>query len=217
MLDRIETERRESARRELLAQEDERRRVATELHDEIGQGLTAMVLELNRTITEAPVEQRAPLIQSRDVAEQLLADVRRLARSLRPEVLDELGLVPALTNLCDRLSARTGVEIALAGDSPLPELGADVQLVVYRITQESLTNVVRHASATRADVRLLARADRIELRITDDGSGIADAATAGNGIRGMRERAVLVGGRLNVERSPHGGTQVNLEIPTSRP
>jgi two-component system, NarL family, sensor histidine kinase UhpB len=216
MLDRIETERRESARRELLAQEAERRRVAAELHDEIGQSLTAVGLELERAIADAPDAQREALVRSRDVAAQSLEEVRRLARSLRPEVLDELGLVPALTNLCDRLSARTGVEIELSRNGELPTLGADVQLVIYRITQESLTNVIRHAHAGRAHVELAARDGRVELRVRDDGDGPPDAAAEGNGIRGMRERAVLVGGRLAVEPAPSGGTQVSLRIPVGR-
>jgi two-component system sensor histidine kinase UhpB len=213
MLDRIETERRDSARRELLAQEAERRRVATELHDEIGQNLTAVVLELERSIADAPAGQREALVRSQDVAAQLLEDVRRLARSLRPEVLDELGLVPALTNLCDRLSVRTGVEIRLSRTGELPALGAEVQLVIYRVTQESLTNVVRHADARWAEVELAARNGTVEVRITDDGDGIAAEAAEGSGLRGMRERAVLVGGRLNVEPAPSRGTQVSLAIP----
>jgi two-component system, NarL family, sensor histidine kinase UhpB len=213
MLDRIETERRESARRELLAQEAERRRVAAELHDEIGQTLTAIMLDMERAIADAPADQRAPLVRARDVAAQLLEDVRRLAQSLRPVVLDELGLVPALTNLCDRMSARTGVDIELARNGELPALGPDVQLVIYRVAQESLTNVVRHAGAGRAEVRLSARAGRVELRVIDDGAGIAAGRRDGNGIRGMRERAVLVGGRLAVGPGPAGGTEVSLGIP----
>lgn len=216
MLDRIETERRESARRELLAQEGERRRVAAELHDEIGQGLTALLIELDHAGADAPVEERAAAAAPREVVAQLLEDVRRLARSLRPEVLDELGLVPALTNLCDRLAGRTGLEIDLQGNGALPELGPDVQLVLYRVTQESLTNVVRHAHAERVDVRLAARGGRIELRIADDGDGIAAASRPGDGIRGMRERAVLVGGRLDVESRAGAGTSVSLSIPLER-
>jgi two-component system sensor histidine kinase UhpB len=213
MLDRIETERRESARRELLAQEAERRRVASELHDEIGQGLTALMLELDREIAHGPPGERSALEQAREVVSQLLEDVRRLARSLRPEVLDELGLVPALTNLCDRLSARTGVEIRLSGDGDLPALGPDVQHVIYRVTQESLTNVVRHAAARSVDVHLTRARGRVVLSVTDDGCGIDDAVTEGDGLRGMRERAVLVGGRFAVERLPDAGTRVRLDIP----
>jgi two-component system, NarL family, sensor histidine kinase UhpB len=213
MLDRIENERRESARRELLAQEGERRRVAAELHDEIGQSLTAFVLDLERTIAETPAAQRDALVRWREVAAQLLDDVRRLARSLRPEVLDELGLGPALTNLCDRLSAQTGIDIEVSRNGDLPSLDAEVQLVIYRVTQESLTNVVRHANAERAEVLLRTRNGHVELRVTDNGAGLPDVAAEGNGIRGMRERALLVGGRVAVGPAPNGGTRVSLDIP----
>jgi two-component system sensor histidine kinase UhpB len=212
MLDRVETERRESARRELLAQEEERRRVAAELHDEIGQSVTALVLELDRSRHAAKRERDAALDRSRAVAGRLLDDVRRLARSLRPEVLDELGLVPALTNLCDRLSAHTGLEIRRAFADDLPPLGRDVQLVIYRVAQESLTNVVRHARARRATV-VLARADGdVELRVEDDGVGIRDASGSG-GIRGMRERALPIGAVLTVGPAGAGGTAVRLRVP----
>jgi two-component system, NarL family, sensor histidine kinase UhpB len=213
MLDRIETERRESARRELLVQEGERRRVAAELHDEIGQSVTALVLELDRSIGDAPEDRRAALLRSRDVAAQLLEDVRRLARSLRPEVLDELGLAPALTNLCDRLSAQTGLEIKCSLSDELPPLGPEVQLVIYRVIQESLTNVVRHARAGRAHVALACSDGLVELEVVDDGVGIGAAAGSGGGIRGMRERALLVGGVLDVEPAAPGGTRVRLRIP----
>lgn len=213
MLDRIETERRESARRELLAQETERRRVAVELHDEIGQGMTALALELDRALAAAPPEQRPALRTARDVAAELLEDVRRLARRLRPEVLDELGLIPALTNLCDRLATSAGIRIECTADPALPPLGPDVQLVVYRVAQQSLTNVVRHAGAGYARVELAASDGAVELRVTDDGRGIADPVRPGSGIRGMRERALLVGGRLAVARRPKGGTRVVLWIP----
>jgi two-component system, NarL family, sensor histidine kinase UhpB len=213
MLDRVETERRESARRELLAQEGERRRVAAELHDEIGQSVTALVLELERALGEAPEAQRAALIRSRDVAASLLEDVRRLARSLRPEVLDQLGLAPALINLCDRLSTSTGVEIGCSLSPELPELAPDVQLVIYRVTQESLTNVIRHAHASCADVALRRANAHVELRVSDDGVGIGDRSAAGGGLRGMRERALLVGGRLSAVSSPRRGTRIELRIP----
>jgi two-component system sensor histidine kinase UhpB len=213
MLDRVETERRESARRELLAQEEERRRVAAELHDEIGQIVTALVLELDRSAHADPDERGAALERSRAVAGQLLDDVRRLARSLRPEVLDELGLVPALTNLCDRLSAQTGLEIRRAFTDDLPPLGPDVQVVIYRVIQESLTNVVRHAQARRATVALAHADGFVELRVEDDGVGVRDPDSSRGGIRGMRERALLVGGRLSVGSSEAGGTEVRLRVP----
>jgi two-component system, NarL family, sensor histidine kinase UhpB len=218
MLDRVETERRESARRELLAQEGERRRVAAELHDEIGQGVTALVLELERSIASAQPRDRAALLRARNVAEQLLEDVRRLARSLRPEVLDELGLVPAVRNLADRLSARTGVAIRTVLPPLERPLGHDVELVIYRVAQEALTNVLRHAGAAHADVELVVRDGTAELRVSDDGKGIDTPALQGTGIRGMRERAVSVGGRVTVRpRADRSGTEVLLTLPTREP
>lgn len=214
MLDRVETERRESARRELLAQEGERRRVAAELHDEIGQSVTALVLDLERSIGQAPPGQAGGLERSRDVAAHLLEDVRRLARSLRPEVLDELGLVPAVRNLCDRLSARTGMEIRAALPPNDRPLGEDVELVIYRVAQEALTNVLRHAGASHADLDLSVSDHEVELRVADDGKGLPDRQLHGNGIRGMRERAVSVGGRVTVQNAPGAGTEVLLRIPT---
>jgi two-component system sensor histidine kinase UhpB len=213
MLDRVETERRESARRELLAQEGERRRVAAELHDEIGQIATALVLELDRSLQAAPDERGAAIRRSRAAAGQLLDYVRRLARSLRPEVLDELGIVPALTNLCDRLSAHTGLEIKRSLSDDLPPLGPDVQLVIYRVTQESLTNVVRHANADRASVTLAADDGFVALTVADDGVGIGAVEPGRGGIRGMRERAVLVGGLLTIAPAAAGGTCVRFHAP----
>jgi two-component system, NarL family, sensor histidine kinase UhpB len=215
MLDRVETERRESAHRELLAQEEERRRVAAELHDEIGQSVTALVLELDRSRLAPPDERAAALERSRVVAGQLLDDVRRLARSLRPEVLDQLGLVPALTNMCDRLSAHTGLDIRRSFADDLPPLGPDVQLVIYRVVQESLTNVVRHAQAVRATVALAHAGGYVEARVDDDGVGLRGMDSARGGIRGMRERALLLGGRLTVGPSAAGGTSVRLRVPVN--
>jgi two-component system sensor histidine kinase UhpB len=216
MLDRVETERRESARRELLAQEGERRRVAAELHDEIGQSVTALVLDLERSIGQVPPAQAGGLERSRDVAANLLEDVRRLARSLRPEVLDELGLVPAVRNLCDRLSARTGMEIRAALPPNDRPLGEDVELVIYRVAQEALTNVLRHAEASNADLDLAVSDHEVELRVADDGKGLPARQPQGNGIRGMRERAVSVGGRVTVRDAPGAGTEVLLRIPTGK-
>ena len=214
MLDRVETERRESSRRELIAQENERRRVAAELHDEIGQSVTALVLELERSVTTVPPDSREPLERSRDVAEHLLDDVRRLARSLRPEVLDQLGLVPAVRNLCDRLTARTGVEIRATLPMSQRPLGEDVELVIYRVAQEALTNVLRHADASYAELELDVADDSVLLRVRDDGKGLPDRPQHGNGIRGMRERAVSVGGRVLVESGSDGtGTEVLLHVP----
>jgi two-component system sensor histidine kinase UhpB len=215
MLDRLETERRESGYRALVAEEAERRRVAGELHDEIGQRLTALVLELDRLSRLAPTELRPELADATAETKETLEGVRLLARRLRPEVLDELGLVPALRNLCDRFEAtdRLVVHRAFAGD--LPALEDDAELVIYRVAQESLTNVVRHAHARRVRVSLASDASEVALVVRDDGIGIDNehAAASSGGIRGMRERAMLIGAKLELEALTAGGTEVRLHVP----
>ena len=213
MLDRLETERRDSARRASAAQEDERRRLAGELHDEIGQSLTAMALQLNRLAERSSDGTRAEAIDARDSALQLVDDVRSLARQLRPEALDELGLVPALTNLIERLSARTGLVIERDLERSLAPLAPDAELVLNRVAQESLTNVIRHARATHAEVTLKNDPEGVVLAVRDDGRGM-DGEPAGNGgLRFMRERAVMVGGDLRITTGASGrGTQVRLRV-----
>jgi len=214
MLDRVETERRESARRVLLAQETERRHLAAELHDEIGQALTALALELDRQGAS-----NGQLAVARATAIQTIEDVRRLARRLRPEVLDQIGLLPALTNLCDRLSARTSLRIRREFRAPLPPLTPEAELVVYRVAQESLTNVVRHADAREATVRLHAADGNVELVVSDDGVGLPSQLGTGDGqgIRGMRERAVAFGAELTVASPPGGGTEIRLRVAARPP
>jgi two-component system sensor histidine kinase UhpB len=215
MLERLENERRESGRRALLAGEEERRRVAAELHDEIGQQLTALVLELERLRRSAPPDRVELVTDVTNQAKLTLEDVRGLAHRLRPEVLDELGLVPALRNLCARLGNGSGVHIQPTLPARVPELPPDVELVVYRIAQESPTNLVRHAAAGSATLRLKADAESVDLTVVDDGVGLPqdpDVLQHG-GLRGMRERALTVGGRLRIERGRDGGTEVHLHVP----
>ena len=218
MLDRVEAERRDSARRASADQEAERRHMAVELHDEIGQNLTALIMQLDRLAKRVPKPQRAEVEEAALTARRSLEEVRGLARRLRPEVLDELGLVPALGNLCDRMSQRTGLPIVHRLPGRLGGLDEDAELVIYRVAQESLTNVVRHASASRADVALEATDGHVELSVSDDGVGCSDIAadSDGGGMRGMRERAVLVGGRLDVEPAGARGTRVRLRLPRER-
>ena len=212
MLDRLEGERRESALRAQSAQEDERRRLAGELHDDIGQSLTALTLELRRIADAAAPELREEVLAARRFTSATLEDVRRLARELRPEALDQLGLVAALTSLCTRFAQRTGVSVDPDLDRSMPRLSPDAELVIYRVAQESLTNVARHAGATRASVRLSATDGAAELTVSDDGVGF-DSAAWGSGIRGMRERALLVGAELSLGSAGRGGAVVRMRIP----
>jgi two-component system sensor histidine kinase UhpB len=215
MLERLESERRASGHRALAAQESERRRVAAELHDEIGQQLTAHVLQLDRLARSASGELADELEQTMTAVKQTLADVRTLAHRLRPEVLDELGLVPALRNLCDRIGNGTGLVVHRSLPATLPRLSEEEELVIYRVAQESLTNVVRHAGATSAHVTLASEDDAVQLRVADDGAGLPASAREqeSGGIRGLRERALTIDARLQVDRAPGGGTQVVLRLP----
>jgi two-component system sensor histidine kinase UhpB len=212
MLDRIETERRESAHRMTVAEDGERRHLATELHDEIGQTLTALILQLGRMRAKGGSPE--DLDEALTTAESALEDVRRLARRLRPEVLDELGLTAALNTLCNRLSSQTGLVIHRSLPESPPPLTPEEQLVVYRIVQESLTNVVRHSGAREARVTLQADGERVDVAIVDDGRGLPpEGVPLAGGIRSMRERALLIGAELSWTSAPGGGTMIELQIP----
>jgi two-component system, NarL family, sensor histidine kinase UhpB len=212
MLDRLEAERRQSARRSLTAQEGERRRVAQELHDEIGQSLTAVVLQLDRLCRMAPESQREGHVEARETARKTLEEVRQIARRLRPEALDELGLRTALAALAERVSEQGGLRVVYRLDANLPELSPAAELVIYRVAQESLTNVLRHAGASQAVLTLRGDAEAVTLQVSDDGRGL-DGSRAGAGIQGMRERALLVDAALGLRASPQGGAEVRLEVP----
>ncbi len=213
MLERLETEREESARRALFAQESERLRVAQELHDEIGQGLTAALLQLGRAKKEAPDELHGQLSEAQETVRANLDELRRIAQRLRPDALDELGLVSALIGFSERLSEQTGLRLERRLDRDLPAISYEQELVVYRVAQEALTNVVRHSHADRAVLALSVSEELIELMVADSGLGIDPDAKGGSGIRGMRERALLVEGDLWVGRSEAGGTVVRLTLP----
>ena len=214
MLDRVEFERRESTRAALAAQERERLRVARELHDEIGQSLTAVTLQAERAADDGAADPTAELRRIADQIRDSLDDVRRIARELRPEALDDLGLINALITLCSRVSAQGGLRVERQLEPGLPSLESDVELVIYRVAQESLTNVVRHARAGCATVSLRAENGAVLLRVRDDGRGLPTELPKGTaGMAGMRERALLVGGRLSIWSEPDRGTEIRLEIP----
>lgn len=214
MLDRLEGERRESARRALGAQEGERRRIARELHDEIGQVLTGIVLRSETLARRVPEELRPDLEELRETARRGAQDVRQIAVRLRPEALDELGLQSALLALSNAVSERSGIKIHrdLARNLPLT---AEQELVIYRVAQESITNVVRHAGADRVELTLGDDGrGGVLLVVSDDGVGLpTDAENGSNGIRGMRERALLVGAGITIAAGLHGGTEVRLHLP----
>lgn len=211
MAARLERERRESAGQALAAQESERRRLALELHDEIGQSLTGLLLELEHALRRAPPELRDELLAARESARSSLEEVRNIARRLRPEALDDLGLRSALTHLADRIGAQTDLRVTRRLDADLPNLSQDAELVVYRVAQEGLTNAVRHARASSVELHLERRGAGVRLRVIDDGSGL-NGATEGAGITGMRERALLIGADLWVGSREDGGVEVRLDV-----
>jgi two-component system sensor histidine kinase UhpB len=211
MLERLEAERRDSARRTLAAEETERRRLARELHDQVGQALTALMLEVGHAASRAP-EVRSELREAQEAARALSDDIREIVRRLRPEALDDLGLTSALTVLAEQFHQHCEIEVRRRFGSSLPPLDPDVEVVVYRVAQESLTNVARHAGASQVEIALATVDGWARLVISDDGRGL-NGATPGNGVRGMRERALLVGGRLALESPPGGGTSVRLDVP----
>jgi two-component system sensor histidine kinase UhpB len=213
MLDRLEAERRDSGLRALSEREAERRRIAAELHDQIGQTLTAASLQAARVVDRAPAELEPEAHALRETIVGTIDDVRRLARELRPEALDALGLVPALTNLTERLGEQTGLRFERELDRELPAIGAEGELVVYRIAQEAMTNAIRHAGAHSVRVALHAVDGHVALEVHDDGIGLRDGDRDGSGIRTMRERALTIGARLDVGPGPSGGTRVRLIAP----
>lgn len=198
------------------AEEEERARVSRELHDGVGQLIAAVHLELEALRVNAPEEMRASIDDLRTLVGQVGTDIRRMSHELRPAILDELGLHEALTALARRMSRppRLSVELKVRGN--LIVLPPDLRLVCYRFAQEALTNVVRHARAHRAEVRVDLDAHALRLAIADDGAGLDEATLAGAdgfGLLGMRERVEAVGGSMHFGRADLGGALVAAELP----
>jgi signal transduction histidine kinase len=206
---------RDSLQRVVTAQEAERRRLARELHDETGQALTSILLGL-RTVQEAPDDsaRAAAVADVRELVRSTLQDVRQLAVELRPSALDDFGLVPALERLSHTFAESTGISVDFhsAVDDRLPP---DVETALYRIVQEALTNVVKHARASRVSVVVARKPTSVTAMVEDDGVGGEAASTrdGGLGLVGMRERVALLGGRLTLEMRPDEGTTVLAEVP----
>jgi len=210
MLDRLENERRESGRRVLAAQEAERKRIARDLHDEVGQTLTAIALRAERAMTDASCQDEA-LAEITRTALRSLEDVGRIGRELRPEALDDLGPVNALIALCSRVDRQGRIRIRRALEWQIPALPAEVELVIYRAAQEALTNALRHADATDVLVALKYQNARIELIVSDNGCGLSEHVNE-HGLRGMRERAMLIDAKLEIRAARGGGTEIVLTV-----
>lgn len=217
MLDRLQAERREATGRVLAGQEAERLRIAQELHDQVGQQLTAVLLGLARVEARVPSAARDELAEVQETVRDSLEDVREIAIELRPEALDDLGLESALAVLGERFSERVGLRVCERVDDELPTLSPEVELVIYRVAQEALTNVARHSGSMDAELTLGKRDGSVELVVSDRGRGLSPGRGAGTGMRGMHERATLIGARLGIGPHPDGGgCRVVLTVPLER-
>lgn len=213
MMRRLEAERRRAGSAALRAQEEERARVARDLHDEVNQSLTGLLLRLEAVREAAPPELEPELTATRSLANQAMRELLSLARQLRPTALDDLGLAAAIAGQLEQVE-RSGLAAELATEGDFSDLDDDVQLVVYRVAQEALTNAGRHSEAQRIEVSLRRSSGGVELEIADDGRGFAfEQSERGLGISGMRERALLIGAELTIESRPGEGTTVRLAVP----
>jgi len=213
LLERLETERRGAAGAALNAQERERERIARDLHDEVNQALTALLLRLEavrrQTDDQAAAEE---LGEIGELISRAMRELLDLARGLRPTTLDDLGLKAALATLVEEVDRKAGIAASFEVEGAVDALPEAVQLVAYRVAQEAVTNVVQHADARHLRVRLIGSEGVIELRISDDGVGWTGGRENERlGIAGMRERALLCGGELTVESEPGAGTRVTLQ------
>jgi two-component system sensor histidine kinase UhpB len=215
MIERLEAERRQAGTRALQAREEERQRIARGLHDEVGQTMTGVLFLLKQLGQGASASQQAALEEAQEAIRTNLEEVRRIAQELRPEVLDHLGLPSALSNLTRAFARRTSIAVDPRIDPRLEQLDPNVELVLYRVAQESLTNVARHSDASEVLLALSRNGDSVVLRVVDNGRGFGRLHVEGGGLRGIRENALIVGGALAIKPSPTGGVEVRLEVPTN--
>nr|NIN99224.1 histidine kinase [Anaerolineae bacterium]NIQ82060.1 histidine kinase [Anaerolineae bacterium] len=198
-------------------QEAERRYIARELHDEIGQLLTGLKLTLDMCVRSPADEVGTNLDEAREVVNELITRGRELSLVLRPSMLDDLGLLHALLWHLERYTTQTGIRVSFKHTGLEGRFASEVETAAYRIVQEALTNVARHADVDEVTVRLWVDQDTLSVQIEDQGTGfepeIALTASASSGLSGMQERAVLLGGHLTVESAPGAGTRLTAELP----
>ncbi len=210
------------SRRVLSVQEEERKRISRELHDVVAHVLTGINVRLSALKIEASANTKGlgrKIANTQRLVEKSVDIVHRFARELRPAVLDDLGLIPALHSYMKSFTKETGIRVSLTAFSGLELLSNAKRTVLYRIAQEALTNVVRHAKASRVDVHIEKKNDNVVLRIKDDGTSFdlqrvwQVGINKRLGLLGMRERAEMVGGTFEIESSPGKGTTIHVQIP----
>jgi len=213
MLERLDAERRRTSSAALQAMEEERARVARDLHDEVNQSLTGVLLHLEAAREKAPPELDRELAETKGMANSAMTELLTLARALRPTALDDLGLKAALAALVEEIGRTTEIDASFESEGDFSEVGEETQLVAYRVAQEALSNVQQHSGAEHVRVRLLRTHTGLEMTVSDDGHGFEfDAEESGLGVPGMRERALLVGGELEIESQPPVGTRIRLRV-----
>jgi len=210
-------------RRLEAAKEDERKRIARELHDELGPTLTAVIINLQLLSTQRKPELLARRFEETvDLVDRMIQRIREISLDLRPPLIDELGLVPALSGYLESMSERTGIRIALRGDKELGPLPAHVPITVFRVIQEAVTNVIRHAGSCRVEVAVRRNGSGIDVSVEDDGKGFDVAATMEHaatgkaiGLLGMQERVGMVGGEIEIHSTRGAGTRIRVRLPLS--
>jgi len=208
------------ARRLEAAKEEERRKIARELHDDLGPALTAVVINLQLLGQEQGSGQARRLEDSIDLIDRMMQQIRDLSLNLRPPLMDEMGLVGALKGYLETQAERTGLEIVVVGDTAVEGLSPEMEITAFRVAQEAVTNAIRHAAPHRIEVRVRAHSNGLEISVSDDGKGFdakaaQEAPATGKmlGLLGMQERAKMLGGRVRIDSSPGKGTRVQVHIP----
>ncbi len=211
---------RDLSRRLVEVQEQERRHIASELHDQIGQSLTGLKMMFGRVMTGSATDNRKILDETQQVLDELIERVRELSLNLRPSMLDDLGLVPSILWFIERYSLQTGVQVDFRHKGMDRSLPVDIITVAYRIVQESLTNIARHANVNTAAVWLLFDGKTFTVHVHDEGVGFNPKATRtsrpSSGLVGMRERAVALGGELKISSTRGNGTDIIAHLPVQR-
>jgi len=206
----------ELSRHLLKGEEEERRRISRELHDETGQALMVLRFQLEMLASDAKnPEQEARVQESLDVLDRTIEGLRRIIARLSPRVLEELGLLAAIRRQAQLLANQTGMKARLELPGKIPQMDHDIEVALYRSTQEALHNIAKHSQAQNFVVRLHDTADKVQLEIEDDGTGIAAKTSHedGFGLTGMRERVVALGGSITIHSRRGRGTQIRIVLP----